>query len=140
MEHNGKEKKPYNGTLIICVIMIGLPIAIFYLFLFVINKWQSHYPAELNLASAKALGFGVGLMLQACFALSGAFAESKQAVKDRLSNFRDNASLSLGFAIKNYFRDMVEDGVAYLIYMSMIIVTACLCIDGLSYCITYLMG
>ena len=140
MEHNGKEKKPYNGTAIICVILAGLPVGIFYLFLFVINKWQANYPAELNLASAKALGFGVGLMLQACFALSGAFAESKQAVKDRLVNFKDNASLSLGFAIKNYFKDMIEDGVAYLIYMVIIIVTACFCIDGLSYCITYLMG
>lgn len=140
MEHNGKEKKPYNGTAIICVILAGLPVGIFYLFLFVINKWQAHYPAELNLASAKALGFGVGLMLQACFALSGAFAEAKQVVKDRLVNFRDNASLSLGFAIKNYFMDMIEDGVAYLIYMIIVIVTACFCFDGLSYCITYLMG
>ena len=140
MEHNGKEKKPYNGTLIICVILIGLPIAIYYLFLWVINKWQPNYPDALNLASAKALGFGVGLMLQACFALSGAFAESKQVVKDRLVNFKDNVSLSLGFAIKNYFRDMIEDGIAYLIYMSLVIVTACLCIDGLRYCVSYLMG
>jgi hypothetical protein len=33
MEHNGKEKKPYNGTAIICVILAGLPVGIFFLFL-----------------------------------------------------------------------------------------------------------
>ena len=138
MEHNGKEKKPYNGMGIICIILTVLPVAIFILFYNVIMRWQPNQPYELNLASAKALGFGVGLMLQACFALSGAFQESKQAVKDRMSEFRDNASLSLGFAIKNYLKDMKEYGIAYLVYMVLIIVTAILTIDGLVTAIAYL--
>lgn len=138
MEHNGKEKKPYNGMGIICIILTVLPVAIFILFYNVIMRWQPNQPYELNLASAKALGFGVGLMLQACFALSGAFQESKQAVKDRMSEFRDNASLSLGFAIKNYLKDMKEYGIAYLVYMVLIIITAILTIDGLVTAIAYL--
>ncbi len=138
MEHNGKEKKPYNGMGVICIILTVLPVAIFILFYNVIMRLQPKQPYELNLASAQALGFGVGLILQACFALSGAFQESKQAVKDRMSEFRDNLSLSLGFAIKNYFKDMKEGGVAYLVYMVLIMVTAILTIDGLVTAIAYL--
>lgn len=138
MEHNGKEKNPNNGMAVICIILTVLPVAIFILFYNVIMKLQPKQPYELNLASAKVLGFGVGLMLQACFALSGAFQESKQAVKDRMSEFRDNVSLSLGFAIKNYLKDMKEYGIAYLIYMVLIIVTAILTIDGLLTAIAYL--
>ena len=138
MEHNGKEKKPYNGMAIICIILTILPVAIFILFYNVIMRWQPKQPYELNLASAQALGFGTGLMLQACFALSGAFQECKQVVKDRMSEFKDNASLSLGFAIKNYFKDMKEGGIAYLVYMVLIITTAILTIDGLITAIAYL--
>ena len=55
-----------------------------------------------------------------------------------MSEFKDNASLSLGFAIKNYFKDMKEGGIAYLVYMVLIITTAILTIDGLITAIAYL--
>ena len=110
MDHEHKELSPYRGMWAICAVMIGCPILVYHVFLFLFEEFKAQSP-ELNLASARMLGAGFGVLLHLSCAVAGAFKAPFAVVCNRVADFFGNLSVSLPFALKYYFADMRTEGV-----------------------------
>ena len=128
MEHDGKNKIWYKGIIPTCFLLIAIPIVAVVLLYFPMKMFLPSRKL-LNLHTAKLLGHGIGFIFHLSCSIAGAFTTAREITKDRLREFKDNLSLSLIFAIKSYFFDMREKGVAYLIYVLIILVNLFLCIQ-----------
>ncbi len=121
MEHEGKNDSPYRGVVVQCALLIGIPLICYFLFYFALNAYQSSSAAHINKITARMIALIIGILFYLSCVIAGAFKKSFEAVKIRISEFFSNVVLSFGFAVKNYFKDMKEGGVAFLIYMTVFV-------------------
>lgn len=128
---DGIKKNPYKGIIITCVLLIAVPLGMYFLFKNIIFKNQLNFSDELNQASAVFLGFGVGFIFQLSCIWMGLVKGSFKVVVKRFFDFIANLSISFKFAIKLYWDDIVENGVVFWIIMPIIIATLCITISGL---------
>lgn len=106
-------KSPYHGVWLSIVLMI-LPSPILTLMLYaVLLTFQSHLSAELNLAAATALGFGVGSVYDLGCVITGALEEPFKVVKKRVSEFFADLEVSFPLAAKWWWNDVKTNGVAF---------------------------
>ena len=81
------KNQPYKG-LWIFIIMMSVPSALLtLLFYAVISLYQREYGFELNFASAKILGCGVGMLYHISCMILGVFTKDFLAVAERLKEF-----------------------------------------------------
>ncbi len=106
-------KSPYHGVWLSIILMI-LPSPILTLMLYaVLLTFQSHLSAELNLAAATALGFGVGSVYDLGCMITGALAEPFGVVKKRVQEFFADLEVSFPLAAKWWWKDVKTNGVAF---------------------------
>ncbi|MBQ8624037.1 MAG: hypothetical protein IJ424_06685 [Oscillospiraceae bacterium] len=126
----GKNKSPYHGfwAILFAIVFMTLFINVI-VFTILLNLGGKD--TELNLASAKAIGFGLSVVFYVILFISGVFDYSMSIVGQRISEFFSNLQISFGFAVKNYFWDIKHNGVAFLIYFIFMLTGTLVFIDGL---------
>lgn len=127
-----KNKSPYHGVFVASFFMIALPIAFYFLFRWVFFKTQTAQTPELNEATAKIVGFGIGVLFHISLAIVGVFNESLKIVKLRVAEFFENLHISFKFAWECYIEDIRENGVAFWILFGIVVVNICFFASGLS--------
>ncbi len=95
-----------------------------------INFYQPKYGFELNFATAKILGCGMGAMFHFCCWIFGAFKDDFKAVKTRWKEFFFNLSISAKLAFKCYFEDLKTLGVAFWLDMAIVGINLYIFIDA----------
>ena len=132
-----KRKSPYHGIWIVSILMMVVPVCAYILMHVAIFKWQPKVSAELNEASAKVLGFGIGLLFHLGLVISGIFGESFRVVLSRVKGFFEDLKFSFKIAWQCYVEHIREHGVAFWIVFVIMCVNFCFFWSGMSYMITY---
>ena len=114
------KKSPYQGLWAFILFMLLPSVVMTAICYFVIMKWQPQFGRDLNYASAKVVGFGLGICFHFSCILVGAFKEDFEAVKTRLKEFSTNLSVSLKFALKWYWDDVKTLGLALYIDLALL--------------------
>ena len=123
-------KRKKGETLVKVIMLIIVPIVAYLLTRMAVMRFQHKYQ-ELNEATAKFLGFIIGTFFHMACVISGAFKDSFAVVKNRWAEFKDNASLSFGFAVKCYLEDIKDGGIEFLVEMTCIVACFIFAMDGL---------
>ncbi len=137
MKDEGKQHSPYRGVPVIAFLMVVFPIVFTVIFYLCIKRFQN-FSDELNWASARALGLGMGCILYLACAVSGVYREPFSAMVDRLKDFFGNLSVSFRLACKIYWEDVKSEGVVFLIYAVIIIAAIILAVDSVQDCLVAL--
>ena len=114
------KQTPYQGMWIFIPMMLLPSIAMTAIFYSVIMQWQPQYSTELNWASAKTLGCGIGVMYHITCWLTNVFTEDYIAMKTRLKEFGENIVVSARLAFKCYFEDVKTLGLAFWIDVGLV--------------------
>lgn len=131
MEPNDPKKSPYRGLWVALLLMVGVPLVLYLLLRESFIKIIPGYTVEYKDTCARAIGLFLGTLFHlGCF-ISGAFENALEAVKNRMTDFRMNLSISFGFALKCYLEDMKSDGVVLIIILSIVIANCALWIDAI---------
>ncbi len=125
-----KERSPYYGVPVSCVALIVVPLILYWVVRMVIFKFQTQFSYELNAATARAMGFGVGALFHIACILAGAMTEPLRAVLSRLKEFFSNLTISFKLACSCYVHDLRDLGVVFWIYAAIMGTNLYLCIDG----------
>ena len=115
MDYREKKKSPYKGALLVCFLFLAVPCGMT-AFFYLIFRSSQNFSHELTFAGARACGFAIGLVFHSMCVLTGVLKDGAAAVKARMAEFKENLSVSLRFALKNYLFDMRHDGVTFAIY------------------------
>ena len=137
MDYPEKNQSPYKGCIVTTIVLTIIPLILCLAFGGLLFRYQASTGSKNNIQSAIFLGCGLGLLFHLSCFVSGAFKDSLRAVKERMREFKDNCSLSLGFAIKCYFEDMKVGGVAFLIYCIPMSINFLLLLNALNHCVKY---
>ncbi len=114
-------KSPYHGVPIIAVILCVPSVLLTLIFYGVLMEFQGRYGAELNSASARVVGCGLGVIFHLSCWLMGSFRDSARVVKNRLKEFFSDLSVSFSLAVKWYWEDVKTNGAAYWIFFAIIV-------------------
>ncbi|MBE5809369.1 MAG: hypothetical protein E7318_00365 [Clostridiales bacterium] len=128
--HKQKHQPPYRGFWVILLIMILVPITFAVLLYLFISAYTTGTKA-LHAASAQGIGFGLGFIFHMMCFVGGSFRQGWSALKFRISEFFQNLSLGLGYAITTYWEDLRDDGMTFSICMLVIVIGLCISLDGL---------
>lgn len=124
------KKTPYQGLWVFLPLMVLPSICITVLLYLAISKWQPQFGVELNLATAKAIGCGSGILFHFSCWLMGVFTEDFQAVKKRLKEFLANVVVSARLAFSCYWDDVKTLGLCFWIDFAVIALNAGIFIDA----------
>ncbi len=126
------KKTPYQGLWAFILYMTLPSLACTLVSYYAFMEYQGQFSQELNLASAKIIGCGIGAVFHLSCWIMGAFTEDFGAVKYRLKEFLSNVSVSLGSAFKWYIDDVKTYGLAFWIDLSIVGLNLWIFIDALS--------
>ncbi len=113
------KKSPYHGLWAFVLFMM-LPSVVMTLIAYsAISRWQSQFTNEFNLAMAKVIGFGLGILFHISCIIVGAFKEDFYAVKTRLKEFFSNLRISPKTAFRWYWEDVKTLGLAFYIDLAL---------------------
>lgn len=126
------KKSPYHGLWAFILFMILPSVLMTLLSYSAISKFQPQFGREFNLAMAKTIGFGLGILFHASCWIVGAFNEDFNAVKTRLKELVSNLNISLKFALKCYIEDVKTLGLAFWIDVGLIGINVWVFADALS--------
>ena len=130
MEFETRRQKP--GEIIVkAICIVGIPLICYLVFRAVIFENQTRFSKVVNEASAMGLGFGVGTVFHITCFFAGVFKDGIAVVLKRMGDFKENVSLSFGFAVKCYFQDMKDDGIEFLIEMALMVACLALALKGI---------
>lgn len=129
MHNEHKRQSPYRSFWVVFSLMILIPIG-FFLLVNALMMEYSPYSDELDYATARALGFGLGFLFHMICLLSGVFTPGWEAVKFRLREFFENLIVGVGYAFTTYLEDMRNDGITFILYMSVVAANFVLTADG----------
>lgn len=124
------QKSPYKGLWIFIIMMILPSVALTFVLFAAINLFQARFGFDLNFATAKALGCGMGTLYHICCWLYGAFKEDFEAVKIRWKEFFFNLGISPRLAFKWYFEDLKVLGAAFWIDLAIVLGNLYICVDA----------
>ncbi len=126
-----QEKAPYRGILVMMVTLCIPSALLTGIFYYVIMLWQPSFGVELNLASAKFLGCGCGMLFHFSCWLLGVFRESTDIVKHRWKEFLTDLPISPSLAFKWYWEDIKTNGLTLWLELGVVLLNAWLAIGGL---------
>ena len=133
-----QKKTPYKGHVVAYIAMLFVPLVFTSIFYIAIMDFQPQYTQELNWASAKTAGCGIGVLYHFSCWITGAFSDDFQIVKNRLKEFFSDFSVSPKLAFTWYWEDIKTNGVAYWFDMIIIIINASVFVDALLDCLRIL--
>ena len=122
MDGYEKEKSPYHGVGMLCLVMIGVPVILYLISRTFFAHQALMYPDLVSL-SALVLSSGIGVLLHLSFVIIGVFRESFAVVRARLSEFFDDLKIGVGFALRDYWYNIKTGGLAFLIYFTIMLGT-----------------
>lgn len=126
--NDSEYKSPYKGIIISLFFIIGAPV-VCYFFIYTILEWNDyHKQVELT---ARVIGSGVGVCLHLGMIIQGMLSESWRVVKARVCEFFANLTIGVGFAFGEYFRDLKQNGVAFIIYITPIAICFCVFVNAI---------
>ncbi len=124
-------KAPYHGQIFAVIFLILPSFLLTLMFYGVISLWQPRFGTEINFASAKMFGCGLGAVFHFGCWLMGAFKENFDVVKNRVKEFFLDLFISPGLAFRGYWDDIKTNGIAYWIDFSIIVLNIWLFIDAI---------
>ena len=130
MIDNEIPKRKRGALLVEAIMLLLFPLICYVIIRAVIMKYQN-FSKELNDASARFLGFGIGSLFHITCFIVGVFKNSVLVVKKRMIDFKDNLPISFKFAVKCYLEDMKNDGIAFLVEMACVGFCFAVAISGL---------
>lgn len=119
MEYQAKEKGPYYGVWQTCLLLIVIPIALYFILYNLIGKFQEFN--ELAKYTAMGFGFGIGSLFHISCAIAGLFKGTFKVVKNRIGDLFSNLKVSAKFAFKYYWEDVKSEGIVFWIYFVIIL-------------------
>jgi hypothetical protein len=122
METDQKKKSPYSGLWIILLILIGVPFGLF-IFIYCVILERGYLGKQLALYTSLVFGYGLGFLFQIGCAIAGLFKGTFSVVIKRIREFFDDLIVSTKYAVKSYFRNFIEDGFSFWIYLTVILAT-----------------
>lgn len=134
MDYEGKQKSPYKGVAVSCLLLFGVPLAIFVLMYFAFDTWTS-YSKQGVMFSAMALGFGTGTIFDLSCVVAGIFKGTFSVIAKRVATLISDLKLIGKRAFKWYFNSVKEDGIVFWIYLFVILVVVFLTVYGIVGCI-----
>lgn len=114
------KKSPYQGLWAFILFMLLPSIVMSVIAYYAISRFQGQFGRDLNLASAKTVGFGLGICFHISCIIVGAFNEDFNAVKTRVKEFINNLTVSPKFALKWYWEDVKTLGLAFYIDLALL--------------------
>ncbi len=126
------KKSPYHGLWAFILFMLLPSVVMTMIAYSAISQFQPQFDREFNLAMAKTIGFGLGILFHVSCWIAGAFSEDFNAVKMRLKEFISNLNISLKFALKCYWEDVMTLGLAFWIDVALIGINVWVFADALS--------
>lgn len=120
MEFEGKNRSPYKGVLLVCLVQILGPLLMYFLFRLAVGYYQD-FSAYISKCECVAFAYGIGTVISLCFAISGGWTVPFAAVCSRISDFFTNMAVSPGFAFSCYWRDMKVNGVVFILYFGIFV-------------------
>ena len=132
-----KNKSPYHGVPLTAFLMILVPIAAYIFMRILVFKYQAWEQEEINEATAKTLGFGIGLLFHLSLVIAGILKESFLVVVRRVVGFFQDLKFSFKIAWNCYVENIREFGAAFWILFGLMVANVCLFASGLSDVIQY---
>lgn len=117
-----KGYSPYHGVWVVALLLCAVP-AVFALVIWLaLSTYQPQYET-MNGPTALCIGFGLGSVFHLSCIVVGMLRKPFRAVAFRVSEFFQNLACSPGFAFREYWEDVKQDGVAFDIYLLIILGT-----------------
>ncbi len=114
------------------MILLALPSAVLvWMFWGIGMRYQAEYGRELNWASAKALGCGIGILYHFSCWVGGVFSSNERIVRNRLKELCSDLRVMGRAAFSWYFADIKENGLVYWIDVAVVLTNIGICIDGI---------
>ena len=120
MEYDGKNKSPYHGFILSCLVLILVPCLLF-LFVYSIVSKYSNLSKELNVYTAMGFGFCAGTLFHISCIIAGLFKGNFGVVIRRIGDFISNLFISKKLAFKLYKEDIIENGIVFWPYLFIIL-------------------
>ena len=112
---NKPRKSPYHGLWAFILFMMLPSVVMSFIAYSAISRWQPQFGFDLNYASSKVIGFGLGICFHFSCLLVGVFKEDFAAVRTRLKELGTNLTVSPKFALKWYWEDVKTYGLSLYI-------------------------
>lgn len=125
-----KRKSPYHGVFIAIIFMIVVPVVCYVVFRALLFHNQTHIAKDINESSAKALGFGIGVLFHLSCIIAGVLEPSFKIVIRRVGEFFENLKFSFKLACNCYADDVRENGVAFWLMFGVMVANFCIFWSG----------
>jgi hypothetical protein len=127
------KKTPYQGLWALILFMLLPSVLMSVIAYYAVSRFQPQFGHDINYATAKVIGFGLGILFHLSCFIVGAFNEDFNAVKTRLKEFATNLTVSFKFALKWYWEDVKTLGLALYIDLFLIGLNVYVFVDALMY-------
>lgn len=124
-------KSPYHGVFVAALVMSFPSPLLTLMFYALFNRYQPQFTHELNLSAAVTVGFGVGAIYHLCCAITGAFSEHWEVVKNRVKEFCADLTVSFSLAITWWWSDVKTNGLAFWIDTTILSINFAIFLNGL---------
>ena len=132
-----KNKSPYHGVAIACFFMILVPVVMYLIMRTLLFELQPASGRELNEASARVLGLGIGVIFHLGCIIGGVLKDSFKIVVNRVIEFFDNLKFSFKLAWKCYIEQLRDGGIAFWIMLGIMVTNFCVCFSALKYALAH---
>lgn len=132
-----KNKSPYHGVAIACFFMILVPVVMYLIMRALLFELQPASGRELNEASARVLGLGIGVIFHLGCIIGGVLKDSFKIVANRVIEFFDNLKFSFKLAWKCYIEQLRDGGIAFWIMLGIMVTNFCVFFSALKYALAH---
>lgn len=132
-----KNKSPYHGVAIACFLMILVPVVMYLIMRTLLFELQPASGRELNEASARVLGLGIGVLFHLGCIIGGVLKDSFKIVVNRVKEFFDNLKFSFKLAWKCYIEQLRDGGIAFWIMLGIMVTNFCVFFSALKYALAH---
>lgn len=117
---SNKKYSPYHGIWVVILCMIAGP-AVLTIIIESTLKIVQPFHFRVNAPSARFVGCGLGFVFHIILIVGGALREPYEALKFRISEFRENLAGSFRFALQCYWDDVRQYGAVFDICLLLIL-------------------
>lgn len=128
MEYQGKNKSPYYGIWQSSLLLIAVPIIMFFFFKSVLKNNIAD-SQQLNYASLFFSGAVASLFQLSCV-VAGLFKGTFKVVIERMKELFGNLTISFKFAMKHYWENIKAEGIVFWIFFVIMVTTILVMIYG----------
>ena len=135
-----KNQSPYHGVFVAGAFMLVVPVVLFFLVKGAIAIWKPSMDPEEIIATAKTFGLGMGFLFHISLVFAGVIKEPFRAVVNRVANFFENLKFNFKLAWNCYVDEVRETGLAFWIFLAIIVVNFCFFWSGAKFFILDFFG